>query len=93
MKYLEIKETPSLVFLDHDLGNQAFVPVKDKNTGSEAARWLSNKANKEDIFIIHSLNSVGADYMHKSLTSANLFSLKKPFCWDNLSFITTSLNV
>lgn len=70
-----------LIFLDHDLGGEAFVNEAHKNTGSEVARFLAaSKANINASYVIHSLNSAGADYMFNALINAGYqFVFKTPF--------------
>jgi CheY-like chemotaxis protein len=50
------------LFLDHDLGGNAFVDsFGDEQTGYTVAKWLvSNPERKPERIYIHSLNSVGA---------------------------------
>lgn len=55
-----------LVMLDHDLENNAYVDVEEKNTGSTVAKYIAsedNLLNKDTTVIIHSLNTVGANNM------------------------------
>ena len=54
-----------IIFLDHDLGNRQMVSSEDENTGSEVVRYIVEHSNnfQHTLFIIHSFNPVGADYM------------------------------
>jgi CheY-like chemotaxis protein len=66
-KYLLSNEF-DILFLDHDLDNEYFVDVLNKNTGSELCRWISeNPLDYKPIYIIHSLNTVGQKYMENTL--------------------------
>jgi hypothetical protein len=61
-----------IVFLDHDLG---FLDAADPNrlhhNGKEVARYLAIK-KFQGIVVIHSLNEVGADVMHRYLPEAHV---------------------
>lgn len=57
------------MYLDHDLGNEVYVDIKEKNTGSEVARFLSNKDVRAKI-VIHSFNAIGAQNMQNYLFEA-----------------------
>lgn len=58
-----------VLFLDHDLGDRIFVDVKDENTGSRVAKFLSDK-KVEGMIIVHSWNPVGAKNMLAYLSKA-----------------------
>lgn len=78
--YLIENNKYDIIFLDHDLDNNAYVDLNDKNTGSEVARWIGNNKdniNKDTYIIIHSLNTVGANYM-KSIIPNSIYI---PFVW------------
>jgi hypothetical protein len=61
-----------IVFLDHDLG---FLDAADPNrlhhNGKEVARYLAIK-KFQGIVVIHSLNEVGAEVMHRYLPEAHV---------------------
>ena len=68
-----------VLFLDHDLGGQVYVPSDNKDTGYQVAKFLSdNKQYLPYNIIVHSLNYEGAK---------NILSLLKeqamhiPFAW------------
>lgn len=58
-----------IMYLDHDLGNEVYVDIKEKNTGSEVARFLSDKEVRAKI-VIHSYNAIGAQNMMNYLFDA-----------------------
>ncbi len=58
-----------IIFLDHDLGNQAYVP-SGPGTGYEVAEFITGMENCTAQIIIHSWNSVGAENIQKLLPSA-----------------------
>ena len=50
-----------VLFLDHDLGGEAYVSTDNENTGSGVARYLANHPDrKPPLIIIHSMNANGA---------------------------------
>lgn len=57
------------VFLDHDLGDRAFVGVDDENTGSEFVRRHGDKL-VGTLVIVHSWNPEGAKNMVHRLLDA-----------------------
>jgi len=62
-----------LVFLDHDLGGEAFANSSEPNTGAEVARWLEdpdNQLSKPRALVIHTLNPAGRKYMAQALPDA-----------------------
>lgn len=68
------------LFLDHDLGGQAFVKSGD-GTGFEVAIWLAkNPDRKPKQIVIHSFNPTGAQNMKNVLPEAQL----APGCWATL---------
>lgn len=71
-----------LVFLDHDLGDQAYVSSEERNTGSEFVRQ-THQMIKEDnsTVVIHSLNPDGAEYMKNYLSDNDIESTLIPFAW------------
>ena len=70
----------NIVFLDHDLGGQAFVKSGD-GTGFEVAEWLSNHPDrKPKQIVIHSFNPTGAQNMKNVLPEAQV----APGCWTTL---------
>ena len=68
-----------ILFLDHDLGGEAFVNSDNKNTGAEVARFLNEHPKyKPEIVIVHSLNPVGAKLMTDLITG----SRRIPYAWE-----------
>jgi len=61
--------TFEVVFLDHDLGGQVYVP-SGPGTGFEVAQRLVGTANKSAQVIVHSVNEQGAREMLKVLGPA-----------------------
>jgi len=75
-----------LVLLDHDLGGEVYVDTAHKNTGSEVARWMRDNYDMENTqIIIHSLNTVGAEYMRSQIPEAHVV----PFVWTKEVFDKT----
>ena len=58
-----------VLFLDHDLGNKAYVPVTEHNTGSTIANMLRTSANKATPVVVHSWNCPAAKFMLELLRS------------------------
>lgn len=57
-----------LIFLDHDLGGEAFVDSANDNTGAAVARWLAKSEYPRSVSItIHSLNPDGQINMRDTL--------------------------
>lgn len=86
-----------LIFLDHDLGGQVYVPESNENTGSAVVRAMienSEKTNMDTPIIIHSLNTPAADSMAKNLADFGFSSIWPiGFIWEKASFdhiLTTS---
>lgn len=72
-----------LIFLDHDLGGEAFVDISDPNTGSAFASWLTTQlepGTSTPIFI-HSANNPGARNMSNILKHKRINSHRTPFIW------------
>jgi CheY-like chemotaxis protein len=79
---LETNPAFDLVYLDHDLGNQHYVDINLENTGSEVARFIVNKLDKEKYpkaVIIHSWNTVGATNMEQLIKSVGILVIRQPF--------------
>ena len=65
------------LMLDHDLGNQVFVPSGD-NTGYEVAKFLEeHKQFMPSNIIVHSLNTAGVKNILNALPNA----IHIPFVW------------
>jgi len=75
IKLIEFKNSFDMYFLDHDLGNRAFVSSSDLNTGYQVALHLKKLGSKGEGVIIHSLNAVGSQNIHEILP----LSRKIPF--------------
>ena len=66
-----------ILFLDHDLGGQVYVP-SGENTGYEVAKFLEeNKQFMPEKIVVHSLNPVGAKNISDALPNA----VRLPFAW------------
>jgi CheY-like chemotaxis protein len=72
-----------VLFLDHDLGGESYVPSSNANTGYQVAKFLHDnpKYKPDEAIIIHSLNAVGAENMHNELPEA----YKIPFAWTKIN--------
>jgi CheY-like chemotaxis protein len=71
-----------VIFLDHDLGGQAYVSQSDPNTGSEVVRWLTTYGGvlEQPYIIIHSMNTPAAEAMEKNLANHGFeFIYRIPF--------------
>lgn len=64
------------IFLDHDLGGEAYVDVNRKDTGSEVCREI-NELNMKSQIIIHSWNDTGAEYMRSTLVNKGFTRVQK----------------
>jgi len=68
------------LWLDHDLGGEAFCP-SDEKSGYEVAKWLERHPNKQPPAIfLHSMNPAGVNNMKAALPNAIIipfFSLLK----------------
>lgn len=60
-----------VIFLDHDLDNEIYVPSGDPNTGYQFAKFLETKESLPQI-IIHSMNVVGAKNIKNILPDAEI---------------------
>jgi len=69
--------------LDHDLGGRQYVPTEDTNTGSEVARAFKDgripKEKWPKKILIHSWNTVGAEYMRLIFVELGIPVQYKPF--------------
>lgn len=68
-KNIYLISNPSVVFLDHDLGQEIFVNSNEENTGYQFAKWMvkNDKDYKQRTIIIHSANPVGAENINNVL--------------------------
>ena len=64
------KKPWDIVFLDHDLGGQVFVPSSHPNTGYAVAKYMEENSVEAKQIIIHSMNPAGASNMKTVLPSA-----------------------
>lgn len=66
-----------IIFLDHDLGGQVFVPSSHQNTGYTVAKHMKENDVKVKQIIIHSMNPAGAQNIKSQLPKATImpFSL------------------
>jgi CheY-like chemotaxis protein len=71
LKILLMSQEWDVLFLDHDLGSEVYCSTERPDTGSEAARWLSeNLDRKPKHIIIHTLDEAGRVYMKDLLPDA-----------------------
>lgn len=82
-KALILKEKYDIIFLDHDLGDRAFVDSDDPNTGFQVAKVQLESINLDTETIVHSLNPVGAQNIKNLLPNCRCqpfgsFGFKKP---------------
>lgn len=74
-----------IVFLDHDLLDEHYdlESLSYSGTGSEICSWLAGSGigKRNKLYVIHSLNSKGAERMHRYLSDAGLNVIKEPFAW------------
>ena len=68
-----------ILFLDHDLGGETFVPSFEPNTGMEVVRWIEKNNPSIGRVIIHSWNPDGAKYMRMALDRAGYDVVYIPF--------------
>jgi len=69
-----------LIFLDHDLGGEQMVDMKNTNTGSEVVRYLVTIADKvNSIIFLHTQNPVAARAMRCTLKENDFRVFIKPF--------------
>ena len=59
-----------IVFLDHDLGGQVFVPSSNPNTGYAVAKYMEENDVEAKQVIIHSMNPAGGANMKAALPHA-----------------------
>jgi len=64
--------TYDLIFLDHDLGGETYVPSSNRNTGYQVAKAIKKTSNESAYIIIHSCNTVGAYNIKAELPKAIL---------------------
>jgi hypothetical protein len=66
-----------ILFLDHDLGNEIYVPIDAENTGSTfCLTIIKSILNKDTKIIIHSLNTGGAENMMRILQKSGFTNVK-----------------
>lgn len=73
----------SLIFLDHDLGDEIYVNTDERNTGSEVARWINEHPVLCPV-VIHSLNGSAAEHMKTLISGA----IRLPYVWSEERFNT-----
>jgi CheY-like chemotaxis protein len=61
-----------MIFLDHDLGQEMFVPSSHHNTGYTVAKFIAENDVKFNQIIIHSMNPAGAQNMKSVLKKADV---------------------
>ena len=76
-----------VIFLDHDLGGESYVPSDHYNTGYQVAKEIQQSQNKSAQIIIHSCNSTGASNIASLLPG----SLRIPFTILDLDSISKML--
>lgn len=67
------------VYLDHDLGGEAWVDPKRPDTGSEVVRWVVENKPEVKEFIVHSHNHLAAPFMARALIEAGYETSYIPF--------------
>ena len=60
----------SVAFLDHDLGDEAYVPEDEENTGSEVVRYITRMGSMIERFVCHSMNVPARKHMVADLKAA-----------------------
>jgi hypothetical protein len=76
------ESTFDFLFLDHDLGGEAFVDPRRRDTGSEVARWISKNPLPNTQVFIHSLNHLVVEDMAKLIPG----SIIAPCVWLDVEF-------
>jgi CheY-like chemotaxis protein len=61
-----------VIFLDHDLGGEIYVPSENENTGYQVSKAIANSINSKTPIIVHSHNLSGAKNIHDILKHAEL---------------------
>ncbi len=61
-----------IIFLDHDLGGQIFVPSSSPNTGYAVAKYISESDIDVKQIILHSMNPAGTQNMKNVLPRADI---------------------
>jgi CheY-like chemotaxis protein len=61
-----------LIFLDHDLGGEIYVPSENENTGYQVAKEIAKSINEETPIVVHSHNPAGAKNIHGVLNQTQL---------------------
>lgn len=77
------------IFLDHDLGGEVYVDSESQNTGGEVARWIESNRSEisgNPLFVIHSLNTVGSEYMSNLISKSFDEVYRIPFVWEKREF-------
>jgi hypothetical protein len=78
-----IKDSPNIdwLFLDHDLGGEAYVKSSREDCGMEVVRYLCKDLRTESInrIVVHSHNSVAAEEMFNKLKDAGYSVRLVPF--------------
>jgi CheY-like chemotaxis protein len=90
IEQLENETKIDLMLLDHDLGDRVYVDTKDKNTGSEVARYIVMNKDQEKFkstkFIVHSFNGPAARFMVDILRQAGFQAAYAPGVWQKEVF-------
>lgn len=73
------------VFLDHDLGGEAFVESDREDTGMEVVRWIIANQPRIGLVVCHSLNGPARANMVSLLRQSSYAVFNMPFntFWDN----------
>ena len=67
------------VFLDHDLGGEAWVDSSRPDTGMEVVRWIMENQPQISNIVVHSHNTVAAPAMVDRLSRAGYNAYAIPF--------------
>ena len=90
-----------VIFLDHDLSAAHYESLEGavgtENSGTALTTWILKRALEDEefkkhgeniVWIVHSLNPIGANHMHHDLKNAGFKAWVRPFAWqdDRLSY-------
>ena len=74
-----LHDTFDVMFLDHDLGDEIYVPSTEWNTGYTVARRIMNNQKQRSLIVIHSWNMTGALNMEDALAGYPGQIIRAPF--------------
>jgi CheY-like chemotaxis protein len=81
IKSFDLNYKYDLIMLDHDLGGEEGIDIKESNTGTNFVKWIGKNYQHRDVpIIIHSHNPIGSEHMHCLLTEFGFFNVDEiPF--------------